>query len=67
MGLLVIWDDYSFFLKQGGMPEFGGFWRDISRTFGGHFDYFWRQFVGKLEEIKRRLEVKNLVFENLIF
>ena len=26
----------------------------------GHLDEFWRKLVGNLEEIKRRLEVKNV-------
>ena len=39
---------YRVFLKQGGMPEFGGFWRDIWRIFGGHLEAFWRKIEGHL-------------------
>ena len=55
------------FLKQGGMPEFGGFWRDIWGICGGDLEDLWRKFAGKLEDIKRRLERKNLFFKKLDF
>ena len=48
------------------MPEFGGFGRDVWGIFGGHLDEFWRKIVGNLEEIKRRLEVKNRVLKNIV-
>ena len=35
--------------------------------FGGNLEAFYSETVGKLEAIKRRLEVKNLVFKNLMF
>ena len=44
-----------FFLKQRGMPEFGGFGRDIWGIFGGHLEEFWRKIEGHVEEIKRIL------------
>ena len=50
------------FLKQGGMPEFRAFLRDIWGKLGGHLEDFWRNFAGQLEDVKRRLEGKNLVF-----
>ena len=49
-----IWT-YRFFLKQGGMPEFGGFWRDIWGIFGGNLEDVWRIFRGKLQDIWRTL------------
>ena len=39
---------------------------DIWRKFGGKLGGFGRTFGGNLEEIKRRLEVKNLVLKNLV-
>ena len=53
--------------KQGGMPKFGRFWRDILGIFGGHLDEFWRKVAGHFEEIKRRLEVKHLLKKSIIF
>ena len=44
-----------------------GYLMDMWRKFGGHVDEFWKKCVGNLEEIKRRSEVKNLIFKNLIF
>ena len=36
------------FFKQGGMPELGGFWRDIWGIFGGHLGDIWMKFGGQL-------------------
>ena len=49
------------------MPEFGGFWSDSLGRFGGHLDEFWRNIVRNLREIKRRVEVTNLVFKKSDF
>ena len=49
------------------MPEFGAFWRDIRGIFGGHLEEFGRKFAGNLEDVKRRLEGKNLVKKTLLF
>ena len=46
---------------------FGGYLGDIWGIVGGDLEDIWRKFVGNLEEIKRRLEVKHLMFKNLIF
>ena len=55
------------FKKKGGMPEFGGLWRDIWGIFGGHLEDFWRKIVGNLEDARGKLEGKHLVFKILIF
>ena len=38
---------------------------DIWRKIGGQLDEFWRNMEGNAEEIKRRLEVKNIVFSTV--
>ena len=43
------------FLKQGGMPEFGGFWRDIWGIVGGNLEDVWMNFGGNLKEMWRKL------------
>ena len=58
---------YSFFCSQGGMPELGGFWRDIWGICGRNLEDVWRKFAGQLEDVKRRLEGKNLGLKNLMF
>ena len=50
-----------------GFKGFGGYLGDSWRKFGAHLDEFWRTIVRKREEIKRRLEVKNLVFKTICF
>ena len=44
-----------------------GYSGDTWRKFGGCLEECLRKFVGRLEDIKRRLEGKNLVFLNLMF
>ena len=44
-----------------------GYLADIWTKFGGHLDEFWRKNARSVEENKRRLEVKNLLFLNLMF
>ena len=41
--------------------------RDFGGTYGGYLEDIWRKFARNLENVKRRLEGKNLVFANLIF
>ena len=40
---------------------------DIWRKFGGRLEEFCRKCAGHVEDVKRRLEGKSLVFEKLIF
>lgn len=46
---------YRGFKKQEGMPEFGGFWRDIWGIFGGNLEDIWRNFGRTFQEIWRKL------------